>query len=241
MALRVTLGEVIEAVRAECGLSTNTSRGIDHKDQIRQLIRRHQEALAEDFDWQHLEVRRDAEGARKLLQAGSRYYNFPDGLNPLKIEGAWVRWGGIWRELHYGIDYGQHTTYDPDNNERSDPPTHWAYAGAEQFEVWPLPTTNGVEGGNNEVGFSGQKKLETLTGDSSRLDLDDILVTLLVSTEILAGQKRTEAASVKGDAAMARLQRMRANLSSKSRYVMGRGRVASGRHLWARHPLYIRG
>jgi hypothetical protein len=238
MALRITLGEVIQAVRAECGLSTNTSRGIDHLDNIRQLIRRHQTTLAEDYDWQHLEIRRESDLSRKLLQAGSRYYNFPDELNPLKISAAWVR-SGHWRELNYGIDYRSHAAFDPDADIRTDPPTHWAFIGAEQFEVWPLPSTNGVANGNNEVGFTGQKKLEALLEDSNRLDLDDILVTLMVATEILAGQKRNEAAAVKGDAAMARLGRMRASLSNQARYVMGRGAVGRSSHLWPRHPTYV--
>lgn len=239
MALRTTLGEVIQAVRAECGLSTNTSRGIDHLDNIRQLIRRHQQTLAEDFDWQHLEIRRESDLSRKLLQAGSRYYDFPAALNPLKISGAWVRSGSLWVEMNYGINYRSHDAYNPDTDERSDPPTHWGFIGAEQFEVWPLPSTNGVANGDNELGFTGQKKLEALTEDSSRLDLDDILIILMVSTEILAGQKRGEAAAIKGDAAMARLARMRGNLSSKTRYVMGQGAIGSSARLWPRHPTYV--
>lgn len=239
MALRTTLAEAVQMVRAECGLSTNTSRGIDHLDNIRQLIRRHQTTLAEDYDWQHLEIRRESSLSRKLLQAGSRYYNFPEAINPLKISTAWI-YSGFWRELHYGIDYRNSIAFNPDTDQRSDPATHWAYSGADEFEVWPLPSANGVANGDNEVGFIGQKKLEPLLEDSSRLDLDDILVTLMVSTEILAGQKRQEAAAVKGDAAMARLSRMRANLSDKTRYVMGRGAVGRESELWPRHPLYVR-
>lgn len=238
MALRVTLGEVIQAVRAECGLSTNTSRGIDHLDNIRQLIRRHQTTLAEDYDWQHLEIRRESALSRKLLQAGSRYYDFPAALNPLKVSGAWI-YSGHWREMHYGINYVSAIAFNPDTDQRSNPPTHWAFAGAEEFEVWPLPSTNGVANSDNEIGFIGQKKLEALTEDSSRLDLDDILVTLMVATEILAGQKRGEAAAVKGDAAMARLGRMRATLASQTKYVMGQGEVGRHAHLWPHHPTYV--
>jgi hypothetical protein len=239
VALRVTLQEVVQAVRAECGLSTNTSRGIDHLDNIKQLIRRHYTTLAEDFDWQHLEIRREAPDSRKLLQAGSRYYNWPAALNPLKIEAAWVMWGNNWVPLDYGIGYREYNVQSSDLDMRCDPVLSWAFYGGEQFEVWPLPVSNGVANVSNEIAFKGQRKVEQLLQDTSRMDMDDILVSLRVSTEILAGQKKMEAASVKGDAAKARLESLRAHLASKTKYVMGKGRVGPDTGL-PRHPDYIR-
>lgn len=238
--LRVTLQEVVQAVRGECGLSTNTSRGIDHLDNIKQLIRRHYATLAEDFDWQHLEIRRESPDSRKLLQAGSRYYNWPEALNPLKIEKAWQKWGSTWFPLDYGIDYRDYSFSDSDADMRSDPVLSWAYAGGEQFEVWPMPASNGTLNGDNEIAFQGQRKITPLLEDGDRLDMDDILVVLRVSTEILAGQKKMEAASVKGEAAKARLDTVRGHLADKSRYVMGKGKVLESGAYWPRHPTYIR-
>lgn len=239
MTLRTTFGSVIEMVRNECGISSNTSRGIDHLDHIKQLIKRHYKTLAEDHDWQHLQIKRDSDVSRKVLQAGSRYYDWPAALNPLKIESAWVKWGSVWLPVSYGITYNDRSAFDPDADQRSDPITNWSFYSDSQFEVWPVPASNGSANGGNEIAFQGQKKVEELTEDASCLDMDDILVSLMVSTEILAEQKKAESAQVKGSAAMARLDRLKGNLGSKTRYVMGMGRVGdnSGR---PRHPMFIR-
>jgi hypothetical protein len=240
MALRKTLNEVVEAVREEARLSTNTSRGIDHLDHIKRLIKRHYYALAEEFDWQHLEIKRDSDQSRKILQAGSRYYNYPENLNPLKIAKAWVKWGSTWEPLDYGITYYDRSAYDPDQDQRADPIRKWMAYGGAQYEVWPLPATNGEADGNNEMAFEGQKLVETLTTDNSRLDMDDILVSLLVASEILAENGQEDAANVKANAAISRRDVLRGNLASKTRVVMGRGIVDSGGSGWPRHPTFIR-
>jgi hypothetical protein len=240
VALRSTLNEVVEQVRNEARLSTNTSRGIDHLDHIKQLIKRHYYALAEDFDWQHLELKRDTGVSRKVLQAGSRYYDFPTAVNVLKITKAWVKWGSGWEGLEYGITYSDRSSFDPDANQRADPARKWMFYGHNQFEVWPLPSSNGVADGANEVAFEGQKAVETLTSDSSRLDMDDILVSLLVSAEILAENEQETAAKVKAGAANARMETLRGNLGSKTRYVMNGGTVGEGRRGFPRHPTFVR-
>lgn len=238
MALRTTFGEVIEMVRSEARLSTNTSRSIDHLDHIKQLIKRNYKQLAEDYDWRHLELKRDTGVSRKLLQAGSRYYDYPTAVNPQKITRALVKWGGTWQPLEYGITYNDRSAYDPDNNQRVDPIMRWMAYGETQFEVWPLPATNGVADGVNEVAFEGQKKVTELTADASRLDMDDILVSLMCAAEILAANELEKAAAVKADAASARLSTLRGNTGSKARYVMGLGRV--GETVLPRAPRYIR-
>lgn len=239
MALRNTFGNVIQMVRGECGDGSNTARGLDHMDTIKQLIRRHYKTLSEKYDWQHLQIKRDSDVSRKLLQAGSRYYDFPAALNPMKIDNAWVKWGNVWRELDYGITYPDRTALDPDDDQRTDPVSNWVYYDDSQFEVWPIPATNGEANGSNELAFVGQKKVTELLEDGDRLDMDDILVSLMVATEIIAGRKQAEAASVKGDAAMDRLNTIQGNLASKIRFVMGKGRISANSGL-PRHPRFIR-
>ncbi len=240
MALRTTFNEVIEAVRNECRISTNTSRGIDHLDHIKQLIKRHYKTLAEDFDWQHLELKKETGVSRKLLQAGSRTYNFPTAVNPLKVTRAFVKWGSTWLPLDYGIKHEHFSAFDPDADQRSDPITNWTFYSETEFEVWPLPASNGVADGANEVAFEGQKKVEELVDTSNRLDIDDHLIVLLVSSEILAANEQKVAAGVKAEAAQARLERIRANLGSKTRYVMGSGPLSGAGAMRPRHPTYIR-
>lgn len=240
MALRKTLNEVIEAVRNETRKSTNTSRGVDHRDHIKQMVTRRYYSLCEEYDWQHLELKRDSAVGRVPLAAGQRYYSFPAALNVLYIEKVWVKWGSTWQELDYGVGYDAYSEFDPDQNQRSDPARAWTFYGGDQFEVWPIPATNGAANANGEVAFQGQAIPEQITGDSSRLDLDDILVTLMVAAEMLAEEGQTAAAKVKGDAAMERLTRVRANMGSKRRYVMGMGEIVGANRRYPRHPTYIR-
>lgn len=241
MALRATFQEVIQMVRAEAKLSTNSSRGIDFLENIKQIIKRTYYTLAEDYDWPHLNLKRDSATARKVLQAGSRFYNWPADVNPLKIDRAYVKWGNVWVPLDYGITLKNYSAFDPDRNQRTDPVTNWAWSTDAQFEVWPLPASNGTANDNGEVAFEGQKKVEQLVLDSNRLDMDDILVSLMAATEILAGNERKADAEMKGQAAMARMGRLRANLRSRTRYTMGVGIVGEAGGYMPRHPTYIRG
>lgn len=239
MALRKTFGEIVEATRNEARLSSNTSRGIDHLDHIREIVKRNYYTLCEDFDWQHLQLNRDAGAAnRVVLEAGSRYYDFPSDLNPMKIEGAFVKWGSVWLSLDPGIGYANYTLYDPAKNQRCDPVRRWDYYGGAQFEVWPLPATTGESGVSNEVAWVGQKIPEQVVDDESRLDMDNLLLQLAAAAELLA-ENDSKAAQGKAGLAAARFLTVRGNMSGKARYAMGRGRILDGPGLFPRHPRYI--
>lgn len=240
MALRVTFQEVIQSVRKEARLSTNSSRGIDNLEMIQQKIIRAYTTLCESYDWQHLELKRGDSESRVLLQAGSRYYNWPAAANPLKITGAVVRWGSRWHDLEYGVGPKEYSIYDPEADQRADPVTKWNFHGGDQFEVWPLPATDGVSGSINEIAFEGQRTPEALVSPTSRLDMDDMLVYLMVAAEILAGNGQKDAASVTGGLANQRLEVLRGGLSSKRRVVIGHGTIAGSSSAYPRHPTYIR-
>lgn len=240
MALRSTFSQVVQAVRDETRQSSNSSRGIDMLDHIKQVVRRHYYSLAEDFDWEHLRIRKETAVSRKQLQAGDRYYNFPTALNPLRIERAWIKWGGSWAELTYGIGYQEYTAQDPDDDKRSDPVRNWAfYNGGEQFEVWPIPATNGAADGNNEIAFEGQKLVERLVLDSNRLDMDDMLVYLRAAAEILAEHGQDKAAAIKAAEADKRLLLTHGQLSSQRRWTVGAGRIGAAQS-YPRQPKFIR-
>lgn len=240
MALRTTLGEVVEQVRHEAELSTNTSRGVDHRDVLVAKIKRVYGTLAEDFDWPHLELKKESSVSRKILQAGSNTYSFPTAVNPLRITRAWVKHGSSWLPVDFGIKHRHYSAFDPDTNQRADPVTNWAFYNGDGFEVWPLPASNGVADGNNEIAFEGQKNVEALTEDGSRLDMDDHLVALMVATEIVAGHGQKDRAGVLAEAAARRMQTLRANLGSKTRYRMGLGPVNEANYMRPRHPEFIR-
>lgn len=222
MALRTTLNEIVEMVRDEARLSSNTSRGSDHRANIVRLIKRHYQVLADSYDWQHLELKR-AE-AVKQVAGNQRYYDFPLNLNTDKIEKAYYLNGSTWEELGYGISLEDYNGKDSDNGETSNIILKWDYYGDGQFEVWPMPASS-----VGTICFIGQKKITPLTDDDARADIDDILLSLVVSAEILAGNEQQAAAQVKADAARTRLTQMRAGKASKTRVRIGLGCVDNAR------------
>lgn len=213
--LNQTLGKVVEMVRNEAKLSSKTSRGIDHRDHIVHLIKRTHEQLYDDFDWEYMLIHK--EDAGKTLQAGERYYDFPAKLNVERAFELWHNYGNSWVLLDYGISPHHYSQHDSDNDERADPALAWQVRDEKQFEIWPIPTTS-IE----EVRFSGHKKLNILDSDDSRLNMDDILVSLMCASEILA-DNNSPGASSKTALAQARLQKMRARHGSKIKVRIGMG------------------
>lgn len=238
MALRTTYADVVDMARDEARLSTSSSRGTDALAYIQRLVKRHYTTLAEEFEWAHLELKRNDSAARKVLAAGSRIYSFPTSVNVLKITGAYVKHAGVWNPVAYGIGRAEYSLYDPAEDQRNDPVQRWAFHDDDEFEVWPIPASNGAADSDGEVAFEGQRKVEALTSDASRLDMDDEMVALFVAAEILAGNGQKTAAEVKANAAVARRDRMRIGLGDKRTYTMGAG--MRGQQYWPRHPVWIR-
>lgn len=237
--LRNTLGQVIEMTREEARLSTNTSRGTDHLTHVTRVIKRHYEMKAEEWDWQHLELRGSDAGV--IMAAGQRYYNFPVAVNINKITRAVHKWGNEWCPLSNGISNDEYSVYDSELDVRADPVLRWDFSGQAQFEVWPLPAS--ISG---EVRFEGQRKAEALVDNDSRLDLDDVLISLYAASTLLMEHDRENAAAEKSAAAVSRLAWCKAALSDRGRYVIGMGgrTGAASSHtprLRPRHPTYIRG
>ena len=187
MAVGKTLLQLTEAVRSECRRSTSASRGIDELGYLQQVIRRHYEAFYDEYDWPHLKVVRD-----KSLAAGSRYYDFPADLDFMRVKKVKHQWGDLWLDVEYGIGEDQYSVFDSDNDERTDPVERWdiidAGAGA-QIEVWPIPATAGT------LRLRGIRAKNELVANDDTCDIDDQLIVLAASAEILggAGQKDADA------------------------------------------------
>lgn len=220
MAIGTTLNEIIEMTRNESKLSSNSSRGSDMREHIIQLIKRHYQVLADSYDWQHLELKRNE--AFKACNANQRYYDFPTNLNTDKIDCAKFKFGGTWGEMDYGISLDDYNSQDSEAGQTSNIVLKWDYYGLGQFEVWPMPS-----GSDGIVSFVGQKKITPLTTDDARADLDDLLIALMASSEILAGNGQRDAAKIKADAAVTRLQQMRAGKADKTRIQVGIGEVSN--------------
>lgn len=224
MARNNTLEELIEFVRDEAALSTNSSRGTDHRNYIIRLIRRYYEQLYDEHDWPFLRLKR--EDAGKDIEAGQRYYDFPAELNLERAHKLWVKWGETWIPMEYGITPDDYSAQDSDDDERTDPPLKWQIYDENQFEIWPLPATDNPGG----LRFEGIRKATALNEESDRCDLDGTLIALFVAAEILGKNKATAAAAeAKLSAARDRFNTLKAR-APRPRVRMGLGHVADTKY-----------
>lgn len=238
MPLRTTFGELISMVRDEAGLSSNSSAGNDQVAVVKRLIRRHYYTLADTYDWQYMKLRRNSAEAGKIMAAGQRFYDFPVAVNPLKISKVHVKWSTSYIPVEYGIDHELYNSQDSEADERADPVIRWDFNGHEQFEVWPIPASDG----GAEIRFEGMRAVELLVGDLSRADIDDELIVLYASAEILDKRDKKSAAT-KFAMAKDRLGQLRAGYADRGRYIVGGGALQSDlvpRPGYAREFLYVR-
>jgi len=182
MARGRTLSKLLNDLRAECGLSLNPAHNAGQRDvQVHQL-QRMQEWLYEDFAWPHLRVERAIE-----LQVGQRRYSLPPDLNLERIEQIQYRANGVWCRLAAGIDPAQFAVFDSDAGQTSWPVQRWRIWEDDQIELWPVPDRAfdpaTLEGALKVV---GTRKLKPLVDDNDTADLDDRLLVLYVSAEVLA-------------------------------------------------------
>lgn len=219
MARGTTLGQLVTMLRAECAHATSAALGQNTLPRMQQVLRRTQEFLWNDYVWPHLRAVRE-----EVLQAGQRYYSWPADLSfDRVIPSVDVRHDDTWRPVCYGIDTCDYNANDPELDERDDPVRKWQVYEDEQFEVWPLPATNGTR-----LRFTGIKKLRPLIADSDRADLDDQLIVLFAAAEILAKQRGGDAEAKRALAAQLYKQ-LKGQQSKATMFVMGGGRdPASG-------------
>lgn len=205
----VTLGEAITALRHELGESTNVSHGKNTRDRLAYLIEKHQQKLADEYDWPFLRVRHFIR-----TQKGQRYYDFPATLPFEKIEAVEYKWNEYYRAVDYGIDASLFNVYDNDEGEETDPVLRYdvytqGATGTPQIEIWPTPSFNGYFYDPDDIGLvfdetrdltghgflrvTGIRNINDLVDDSSRLDLDTQLVILFAAAEVLAERGKPNA------------------------------------------------
>jgi hypothetical protein len=189
MARNVTLGELIDDVRAEAGHSLQASLGVAMRDVLIKALQRQQRRLWEDHDWKFLRVHRDV-----VLSAGQRYYNIPSDLTLERIEKVEFKYGNRWVPVGYGIGQPQLDQYDSDRDIRALPIQRWQEYENDQYEIWPISSQDGTATPpNNVLRFWGYRKLKPLVAESDRADLDDTLLVLFTAAEILAREKGADA------------------------------------------------
>lgn len=181
-----TLGELVTKLRIATRHDPNPALSQNMAPLFEQTLRDVQERLYDEFDWPFLKVQRD-----KALGAGQRYCDLPDDMNLERIIAVDVLVGGIWEPVERGVTLDHYSASNSDLNARRDPIERWDVVDTgdgEQIEVWPLPTSNGTT-----IRFSGIRNLKPLVEQSDTADLDDQLIVLFASGEILAGKNDPDA------------------------------------------------
>lgn len=216
MARRTQLLALVAQLRAETGRNQSVTVGVAELDNLKEMLRRVQEQLYDDYPWPHLRVQRTV----ALLQSG-RYYDFPTDLNMDRIERVALKYSGQYVEIERGIEFGDYTIYDSNAATESTPARKWDIRftdTTEQIEIWPIPNSD-----DQTLYLFGTKSLSTLVEESDRADLDDRLIVLYAAAEMLARQGSKDA-KAKLEQANARLMTLRRNSMNNTKTIqMGLG------------------
>lgn len=215
--------QLLTKLRDELGISSDPAVGSSATPQLKQIISRVYETLYDAHDWTHLRQMFD----RITLNAGQRYYDFPDDMDFDNLEDVKVWISAQPYNVTRGIDFEHYAVYSSDDDARSDPVQRWdvRLVGAkEMLEVWPIPS-----GAGQSIQFKGKTKFTPLVDEADLCLLDDHLVVLYAAAELAPPKKRTEI-NAKLGAAQARLGivKMRGQAASSS-FRMGGGSARTPR------------
>ena len=140
-----------------------------------------------------------------------------------RIEKAEFKHGDYWTKLDYGIGAKQYNQFDSDRGITSYPIQCYDAYENNQIELWPIPSTNSTASTKQGmVRFHGIKNLNGLIAETDKADLDDQLIVLYASAEMLARQKQADAQN-KLAQAQAHYARLKARLSKTETFVLGGG------------------
>jgi len=222
MARGTQLQQLVESFRAEVRQSVQASVGTDSLPHVKQLLRRTQALLYEQYDWSFLRMM-----DRLTLSAGEIYYNVPANVNIDRVEEVVCIQDGQPVPIVRGIDFEDYAAFDSyDSAVRSDPVLKWdlRWTGTTtQIEVWPRPASNDIK-----LGFKSLRPLRALTNNSDPADLDDNLIVLFAAAEELMSREAKDA-EMKLKLAQKHLTQLQANASaSRETISLGLGGRKSG-------------
>lgn len=218
MARNESFLELQTMLREELGRSPDVSVGVDDLPILKRAINKAYATIYDEHDWPHL--RRVF--PKVQMAAGSRYYDLPDDLNIERVEQVNVWWNGLPQPVQRGIAFEEYATFDPDDNERSDPVLAWDVRdddGTPVIEVWPLPASN-----SPSLQFIGLRSAPKLVNDEDLCLLDDELVVLLAAAQHARRQNSRDADDILAQF-RARMSTMKARVSGGAarRYRVGVG------------------
>ena len=212
-----TLGNLVTAVRAECGHALTATQGINALESIKYLIQRTQYELWTSFQWPQLIVRRDMHTIPTQMA-----YNYPAAIDFDQVREVWSFPAGVIEG--YKVEFGVPEaciTIDNANTREAENPIYWDVYDDQRFRIWPTPTVSG------RLKIKGMRYLDPLVDDTDYCTLDPTLIVLRVAEELLTRAKSADAQS-KGQAFQRHLQKLLGNKVSAKMKVSTFGAI--------RHP-----
>lgn len=226
MRLGVSLGNLIDDVRAELGLSGDPGHGVGDQTRIRRAINRAYEEVYRRREWPML----SRTFPRVAMQAGQRFYDPPTNLKIEDIQEQRVWWNDQPYPLERGIGVAEYAMFDPES--RSDPVLkfdvryHDTPSNKAMIEVWPTPAS-----AQCELEFVGAYNKAHLVEDSDVCLVDAECVILFAaafaapSAEKDARMLAAEKALIEVAARSPDLTRIRMGLGSVNKTPIGRAVV----------------
>ena len=190
-----TFLQLIDSTKAEARHALSPALSQNALPFIKQTIARVYENLYMAHEWPQLQIDRSVN-----IDAGMRYYAFPPDMDFERTVAVKVKWSGQWTDpLKFGISTDDYNSYDPDQNQRSDPAWKWDWAEGDMIEIWPLPASNQV----NALRFEGMLKFVPLVDEADVCKIDSNIVVLFAAAEILASQNSKDAQAKLANAQLA--------------------------------------
>jgi hypothetical protein len=200
------LRELLTALRAECGHSTNVAHGLNDRESMVYLLDRTQTDLIESYDWPSLQVDRDV-----TLATDQRFYPYPADLRFEDINIVWLMDTAQTFTLEYDITPNLLTIYNSDAGITGWPPQRWLHRpDTNSFEVWPIPDGSANQG---RLRLRGTMTVPQMIEDSDVCVLPWRIIVLTAASEVLA-QEEDPAAAVKARRAGELIRRYRVRLGS---------------------------
>lgn len=181
MALYETFGQLLSNLRAEAKLSANPASSSSADTRYKTILNRVYASLYRSYEWPHLRYT----APRIPLLAGDRFYDFPDAINPEKLQCVTAWLDSTEYPLALGIGSREYGVHDSVSGARRSPPERYsAQATAPnvyQIEIWPVPESNGYS-----LEVTGIRKCPKLVNSGDLCLLDGDVVVLFAAADILA-------------------------------------------------------
>jgi hypothetical protein len=193
MATGTALTDLVVMLKGELSADSDSGVSPGGDDVLRAQLATQQKWLAKRYDFSDLNIRSEMN-----LVAGTRYYDFPAGIDvggKIAIE---CYWSTLWYSVEPGITLINYNTLNPELNQRLDPVIRWQKYRPDttkvQIEVWPVPASV------TRLRLTGQMVLPALAADGDVCALDDLLIVQWTAAKLLARMKSSDASAMLAEA-----------------------------------------